>query len=85
MILEILAGLLLFSSLIIFSLIRSVFNSNSKKIELTTGSFPKETGRYYIILERNGKSIVTVDTYNADSMIWEHTKNPLNITYFAAL
>lgn len=83
MIIEMFVGLFLFLSLITFNFIRDVFKSNSKKIELKNGSFPQKSGKYYIILDFNNKKIATVDNYNADSMQWINTKNPLKITHFA--
>ena len=83
MILGFIIGSILCSSLMMFSFVRQVINTNCKKIDFTDGFLPKKTGKYYIIIENKGKSTVTVDFFNADRVQWKHTKNPLVITRFA--
>lgn len=75
-------GFLLFSSLILISFIRHLIKDNMKDVKFIEGMIPSHTGRYYIILNNNGKKTITVDTYNAESMQWKNTKNPLMITHY---
>lgn len=80
---EILVGLLLLSPLWIGCFVRNIISKNSNVVELKKGYIPPKSGKYYIIVNINGKEKATVDTYNADSMQWTNTKNILKITHFS--
>lgn len=56
---------------------------NIKKCHFIAGMFPSNSGKYCIILlNEQGKEIITVDYYDHTNAQWLNTKNPSMITHF---